>query len=45
MSIFIILKISGNLVVKNKVDIYFEVFGIFKFSLREFKLGSLYGRG
>ncbi len=41
----ITLKTSGNLVAKNKVDIYSEVSGIFKSSSREFKPGSPYGRG
>ncbi|NRB48754.1 MAG: HlyD family efflux transporter periplasmic adaptor subunit [Saprospiraceae bacterium] len=41
----ITLKTSGNLVAKNKVDIYSEVSGIFKSSAREFKPGSPYGRG
>ncbi|NET34173.1 MAG: HlyD family efflux transporter periplasmic adaptor subunit [Cyanothece sp. SIO1E1] len=41
----ITLKTSGNLVAKNKVDIYSEVSGIFKSSSREFKPGSPYGKG
>lgn len=41
----ITLKTSGNLVAKNKVDIYSEVSGIFKSSAREFKPGSQYGKG
>lgn len=41
----ITLKTSGNLVAKNKVDIYSEVSGIFKSSAGEFKPGSQYGKG
>jgi len=41
----ITLKTSGNLVAKNKVDIYSEVSGIFKNSAREFKPGSPYRKG
>lgn len=41
----ITLKTSGNLVAKNKVDLYSEVSGIFKSSAREFKPGSPYRQG
>lgn len=41
----ITLKTSGNLVAKNKVDLYSEVSGIFKSSTREYKPGSPYRKG
>ncbi|QTE24279.1 efflux RND transporter periplasmic adaptor subunit [Polaribacter cellanae] len=41
----IILTASGNLIAKNKIDIFSEVQGIFKPSKKPFKAGTKYYRG
>jgi len=44
-SVPITLKTSGNIVAKNKVDIFSEVLGVFESSAHDFKPGSRYRQG
>lgn len=41
----IVITASGNLVAKNRIDLYAEVQGVLKPSVKEFKAGTRYGRG
>ncbi|TYA69972.1 efflux RND transporter periplasmic adaptor subunit [Seonamhaeicola marinus] len=41
----IVITTSGNLIAKNKIDLYAEVQGVLKPSSKEFKPGSVYTKG
>ncbi|QNJ97053.1 efflux RND transporter periplasmic adaptor subunit [Constantimarinum furrinae] len=41
----IIIPANGNLVAKNRLELYSEVQGIFQYSSRDFKAGQTYNRG